>query len=366
MNEIEALLVLNAIDGLSNRRIHILLEHFGSAVQILKLSESDLRSSGLLKDTAIKQLRSFSADKFLKKEYQFIGNDTKIITYNDVNYPDCLREIADAPIILYVRGNDLDQNTQARVAIVGSRKASIYGMTMAEKFAARLAQHGIEVVSGLALGIDAAAHRGCLLEQGTTIGVLGCGLDIPYPKVNMPLRDQMIEKGAVISEFPMATQPLPYNFPRRNRIVSGLTAGVIVIEAASKSGALITADFALDQGREVYAVPGHVDAPNSQGVHQLLKQGAKLATSVEDILEDLGDQLAGRKQSRLTPNVASEKVALLSEQEQRIYRCIEHDPVHIDEVVNLSQTDMSTATTLLLKLEMKKIIKQLPGKRFIR
>ncbi|MBP9854231.1 MAG: DNA-processing protein DprA [Candidatus Omnitrophica bacterium] len=364
MNELNALMILNAVENVSNRQIHALIQYFGKAESILHAKESDLRQANILSETAVSNILNFPKDKFLETEYNLINNNIKVIKYTDTQYPELLREISDAPVILYVQGSGL--NSQPSIAMVGSRKSSIYGMTIAEKFANRLAESGVCVVSGLARGIDTAVHNGCLKAGGATVAVLGNGLSNPYPKENALLKEKIAEHGAVISEFPMQTNPMPYNFPRRNRIISGLSLGVIVVEAAEKSGALITADFALEQGRDVYAIPAMIDHPNSLGTHQLIKQGAKLMTSIEDVLEDL---------NMATVSVAAEKkeitqkavnTDMLSEREHSLYRYISDQPIHIDELVSSSSMDIPTATTLLLSLEMKKLIKQLPGKRFKR
>lgn len=365
MNELDSLMVLNAVENISNRQIHELIKYFGTAERVLELRADELTQPNIISDAAVANILQFPKDKFLENEYNLINNNIKIIKYTDKDYPEHLREITDAPVILYVYGNGLD-NYRPAVAMVGSRKASIYGMNTAEKFSNRLAEYGICVVSGLARGIDTAAHRGCLKAGGNTLAVLGCGLAVQYPKENLSLKEEIAGRGAVISEFPMQTNPLPYNFPRRNRIVSGLSLGVIVVEAAEKSGALITADFALEQGRDVFAIPAMIDHPNSLGTHRLIKEGAKLVTSVEDVLEDLNilnQPLDGQQKKELE---SKDNAGVLTEPESALYRFITDQPVHIDELVQSSNLDIPTATALLFGLEMKKLIKQLPGKRFKR
>lgn len=208
------------------------------------------------------------------------------ISISDKDYPARLKNIYSPPVDLYIKGEFLPEDEIA-VALVGSRKASQYGLELSEKLAYDLATRGITVVSGLARGIDSAAHRGALKAKGRTIAVFGCGIDYIYPPENKLLAEQIQERGALISEFPDKLSPKPYNFPRRNRIISGLSLGVVVIEAARTSGALITANFALEQGREVFAVPGKVNSDTSEGVHRLLKEGAKLVETVDDIIEEL-------------------------------------------------------------------------------
>ena len=364
MTERDALIALNGIEELSNRRILRLREVFGSAAAVWRASEAELRSRGGLSSAAAIALKAFSWEKFLENEYNVINNNTIIITISEESYPERLREISDAPVVLYVYGAGIADLGPA-VGIVGSRQASVYGRNTAAKMASRLAEHGVSVVSGLARGIDTAAHEGCLRAAGRTVAVLGCGLGVNYPRENADLRDRIAEGGAVVSEFPWHTPPRPYHFPRRNRIVSGLSAGVIVVEAAAKSGALITADFALEQGRDVYAVPAMIDHPNAAGTHSLIRQGAQLITSADDVLDDLGVATPGRDpRGQARRNAASP--AGLTEAEGLLFKHISDQPVHIDDLVRSARIDLPAATGLLLSMEIKNLITQLPGKRFKR
>ena len=368
MNETESLLVLNAVKGLGNAGIRKLLDRYGSAQKVLSLREGDLLADLVIPAKVVASIYRFSKEKFLEAEYHLINKrQVDVVIWQDDGYPQSLREIADAPILLYVKG-DLPSHDPLSISIVGSRRASIYGVSISEKFAYQLAELGFTIVSGMARGIDTAAHNGALKAFGTTIAVLGCGLNHVYPLENKDLSDKISETGAVISEFPMQTPPLPYNFPRRNRIISGLSLGVIVVEAAMRSGALITADFALEQGREVFAVPGKIDQAASGGVNNLIKQGAKLVTCVEDVLEDLKpcilDCLAN--EDRVTKdNTLKSRFEELTEEEKFIFERITDRPVHIDEL-----TDRYVTTTpvmaILLQLELKRLVKQLPGKLFVR
>ncbi len=249
MNETESLLVLNAVKGLGNIGIRKLLDRHGSAVNILSMHQADLMQNPVISPKVIDNIFHFSSGKFLETEYRLMNKrQVSVVTWADENYPQSLREISDAPVVLYVKGNCLP-NDPLSISIVGSRRASFYGASISEKFAYRFAELGFTVVSGLARGIDTAAHNGALKAHGTTIAVLGCGLNHAYPLENRNLLEKVAETGAVVSEFPMQMPPLPYNFPRRNRIISGLSLGVIIVEAALRSGALITADFALEQIR---------------------------------------------------------------------------------------------------------------------
>ena len=271
------------------------------------------------------------------------------------------------PVILYVKGalSFLDKNA---VAIVGSRRASVYGLSVAEKFAMDLSDFGITVVSGLARGIDASAHRGALRAKGRTLAVLGSGLACMYPAENKKLFDQIVLNGAVLSEFPMETKPLACNFPRRNRIVSGLSLGVVVVEAAKRSGALITSDLALDQGKEVFAVPGKVNTSTAQGVNNLIKQGAKLVSCVDDVIEELGLELkrnlsASKEEETkegINPNIG------LTGDKKDVFSLLSSKPIHIDVLSEKTEFSISKLSSILLRLELNRLIKQLPGKLFVR
>jgi len=371
MSEQDALLILNAIPGLGNRRIRALLECFGSPKAVLSLSGSQLQKQRIVPQGVVDNITQFPQDQFLAWEYKLIKkHNIHVIGFEDDDYPQSLQEIPDGPVVLYVKGV-MPTNINQSMAIVGSRRASIYGIMIANQFASRLSDLGLVIVSGLAKGIDAAAHQGCLTSGGSTLAVLGCGLSHIYPLENKRLYDSIPKRGAIISEFPMERTPMAYNFPRRNRIISGLSLGVIIVEAAAKSGALITADFALEQGKEVYAVPGKIDSPTSKGVHTLLKQGAKLVTGIEDILEDLSTHLRitlGESQTCDQNQDVGEKLVHsgLSDQENFVYNYINERPIHIDELTGHCGLPISGTASILLQLELKRLVKQLPGKFFTR
>lgn len=270
-------------------------------------------------------------------------------------YPLDLRNIYHPPESLYIKGLPLD-SLQPRVAIVGSRKCTAYGRAIAESLARDLAAMGIVIVSGLAKGIDAAAHRGAL-KSGRTISVLGCGFDFIYPQENKSLYQAIPKQGAIVTEFPNDTAPLAQNFPGRNRIISGLSLGVIVVEAASKSGALITADFALEQNKEVMAVPGHIKSPNSKGCHELIKAGAALVSTADDVLDNLGLEPAESK---------NELDAKLSPRELSLLKEIEFEPRHIDKLAQESGEAVSAIAGVMLQLEIKGYVKKEIGGRIIR
>ena len=372
MTEQECLLILTGVAGLGNIRIRKLIECFGSAKRVLSISSSELAAEGVIPASVVHHIVRFEKDKYLKEEEdQIKRHGVVIVSFQDEDYPENLCHIPDSPVILYVKGTLKKENNLA-IAIVGSRRASIYGVSIAEKFAMGLSELGITIVSGMARGIDSAAHRGALRAKGSTVAVLGNGLSTIYPPENKKLFEEIVESGAVVSEFPMATPPLAHNFPRRNRIVSGLALGVVIAEASHKSGALITSRFALEQGREVFAVPGKVDSINAQGVNNLIKQGAKLISGIEDILEELTPQLKYRLELAKEDNMAKSSVgrdfiaSRLTDEEANIYNRIREEAIYIDDVAYQSGLTAAQAMNVLLKLELKHLVRQLPGKLFVR
>lgn len=349
MKERKYFLALNMIEGLGPLRISLLLKQFGSAEKIFQASEKELLTSpGIGKELAVR-IRRFDQRK-VEEEIQLCQKHSiQLRSMGEEGYPSILREIPDPPPIIYFRGNleDWDFN----LAIVGSRRASFYGLSLAERFGYQLASLGATIVSGLARGIDSAAHRGALKARGKTIAVLGSGLLQIYPPENRSLAQEIQDSGALISEFPLKTPPLRENFPRRNRIISGLSRGVLVVEAPRRSGALITADLALEQGRDVFAIPGKVDSPTSQGTNYLIKQGAKLVETVEDILEEYGIELGKRtiQQVQLDPK------------EERLLDLLAQEEMNIDQLLLLSGFSLEELNQHLLSLELKGKVKSNPG-----
>ena len=287
--------------------------------------------------------------------------NAKILTINDELYPGNLKEIHDPPPIIYFKGSIIEKDRNS-ISIVGSRKATHYGKMVAESLSKDLALSGVTVVSGLARGIDTAAHRGALSVNGRTIAVLGCGINLIYPPENRSLAQEIEGSGLIVTEFPFSALPERQNFPRRNRIISGLSLGTVVVEAAEKSGALITADFALEQGREVFAVPGNINSSLSNGVHNLIKQGAKLVHSYKDILEEF----SGIVSQKINAKEVNTKQFSLSIEEQIIFPLISSEPIHIDEIIEISKLSVSKVSEVLLNLELKDLIKEIEGKRFIK
>jgi len=298
-----------------------------------------------------------------------------IITAKDVLFPRYLLNIDDYPALLYVRGTL--RKDDVNVAVVGSRKASTYGKYTTERLSRELALHGITVVSGLARGIDSAAHRGALMAKGGTIAVLGSGIDVIYPPEHRELYERISERGAVISEFPLETPPNAPNFPVRNRIISGMSLGVVVVEASDKSGSLITARLALEQGREVFAVPGSIDASGSRGTHKLIREGAKLIEGVNDILEEIIPQIDEAGQKRLAKEGArsarrekgetrGRPEAALDEGQMKILKMLSTKPLDPDSIIAATGLRPQDVMRTLLTLELMGFVEQLPGKRFIR
>ena len=293
----------------------------------------------------------------------------KAITIKEEGYPALLKNIYSPPPVIYYQGNFVNIMKEAKgLAMVGSRKATYYGRKVARDMAGEIAQSGYIVISGLARGIDTCAHLGALEAEGLTVAVLGCGLDRIYPSENTNLARRIIEKGAIITEFPLFTRPEKNNFPRRNRIISGLSLGTIVVEATKKSGALITADYALEQGREVFSVPGSIHSFLSIGCHNLIKQGAKLVNNYHDILEELQQEnnlfsvIADRVEDDERSNVTIE----LTDYEKKLLKYISIEPLHIDEITELTALPFTRVSETLLSLELKNLIREVEGKRYIR
>ncbi|MDD5449631.1 MAG: DNA-processing protein DprA [Candidatus Omnitrophica bacterium] len=321
------------------------------------------RFDKLSKDGLAEKLNALKTDpafdliaelKLIKK------HNVHIVTVFDTTYPGLLKEIFDPPLLLYVKGKIL-KDDEISIGIVGSRIASIYGQSTAERLGYELSSRGAVIISGLARGIDSAAHKGSIKAHGKTVAVLGNGLSTIYPPENEKLANTILEKGgAVISEFPMTTPPVSKNFPQRNRVISGLSLALIVVEAAKNSGALITADFALEQGREVFAVPGMVNSPTSFGTNELIKQGSRLLQSSDDVIEEL--------RLKLSPSKTEEalKPPSLSGEEEAVYRNISLEPKYLDGIAQESGFPVSKTIGLLLKLQFKKLVKELPGKNFIK
>jgi DNA processing protein len=374
-------LALRRVRGVGPRIARLLLEKFNEAPRIFAVGEEDLVAAGVYRPTA-KNIVQFADFEAVEKELCELARlSGSLIRWSDENYPSILREIPDPPPCLYLRGN-LASDWPAAIAIVGARAASEAGVHMARRLAMELAVRRITVVSGLARGIDAAAHRGALEGNGRTIAVLGCGIDIIYPPEHRQLADSILaHDGALLSELPVGSAPLPENFPVRNRLIAGLTVGVVVVEAAEKSGSLITARLALEQNRQVFAVPGSPLTGKTRGSNRLLKEGARLVDCVEDVIEELAPQLhnvGGMAQgtqlnsARPLPEIEARRADELSsqlagkgQQFQNVIRYLNSaERIHIDSIVESSGLNAQTVLGVLLELELTGIVVQHPGKLF--
>ena len=360
MNSLESLVSLNLIPQIGSVRLGHLLKYFNTPEEIFKASRQSLEP--VVGEAISQGIVSFDSRKLDNDLAQAKKAGLEIITLFDASYPQNLKQIPGLPIVLYVSGK-MTQADNLSLGIVGSRRASLYGLSSAEKFAAELALNNLTIVSGMARGVDTYAHRGALKASGRTIAVMGSGFNHIYPPENQGLAAQIAKSGAVISEFPMDTKPLAQNFPRRNRLISGLSLGVLVTEAARNSGALITVDFALEQGRDVFALPGRIDACGSMGTNELLKQGAKLVTCSEDILTELNLGIFD-KDEPINPEIKDN--ILCAKEEDILYNCISRQVLAIDDLIEKTSLSSSQVSSLILRLQFKKLIKELPGKQFIR
>lgn len=369
-------IALNMTPGVGPRAAAKLLERFGSAEAVFGATRAELESLRL-RPEAVESIR---AREFFDKAEEEIGRARQIgvdiLLLDDGIYPALLREIFDPPITLYVKGAWSECLEQPCVAMVGSRRSSTYGQNAATMLARDLAQRNVTIISGLARGIDAAAHRGALEAKGRTVAVMGTGLDQVYPSDHKRLADEILSSGgALVSEFPLETPPAPQNFPYRNRVISGLSLGVVLVEAAENSGSLITARLALEQGREVFAVPGNITSRNSFGTNYLIKgAGAKLVQQWQDVIAELPQEIASRllpPEPKKKEKAAVEQLSLvpgdLSATEHTIWKLLSTDePAHIDALAEKSKLSVPELTGALLGLEMRELIKQLPGKCFVR
>lgn len=359
-------LALTKFHGLGPALIKRLIEYFGNPEKVLAADSTQLQQvSGIGKTLAL-QLADKSGLEQMRKNVdaelaQLQRKNYSFLCPDDVLYPDLLKTIFDPPTCLYYHGN-LECLQQPALAIIGSRAATSYGRQISFQLSRDLARKGITIVSGMAFGIDSESHRGALAGGGKTVAVLGCGLDVVYPPQNRGLYQEVAESGALLTEYPPGTRPEGFRFPARNRIISGCVLGVIVVEAALKSGSLITARLALEQGREVFAVPGRVDSVKSAGAHKLLQQGAHLVHNTDDILEELG--IAMSMQPTLNPKQTSGGEDWLCQGEKQLLSCLDIYPVTIDEIVRSSGLPPGEIHSLLLSLEFKGMVKQTPGQQY--
>ena len=358
-SELRYWVAFNRVPRIGRARLALLEGHFGTLEAAWQAGSSDLQAAGLDQKTAnlvASRRQAIDPDGELSRLAEL---GVRAVTRHDADYPPRLKEIYDLPPVLYVRG-ELTPDDERSVAVVGTRKPSAYGREAAHRLSFDLARSGVTVVSGLARGIDAIAHRAALEAGQRTIAVLGSGVDVIYPREHASLADQILERGALISEHPLGVRPDAQNFPRRNRIMSGMTLGTVVVEGSETSGALITARHAIDENREVFAVPGNIFSPSSRGANRLIKEsGAKLVLDYTDVLEELNLSSVGQQM---------EMAALFpqDEQESHVLPFVSYDPVHIDEIIRSSRMEISTVSGALAMMELKGLVRQVGGMNYIR
>jgi len=359
-------IALNMIPGVGGATFRRLVDFFGSPGVALKASLQDLNRIRGLTPAVCQYIVDHRDNLPVERELEIVHRrGCKIITIQDESYPANLKAIYDPPQLLYVKGDLLPSDSVA-ISVVGTRSASPYGKMAAEQLSNQLAAGGVTVISGMAYGIDTAAHTGALNGGGRTIAVMGNGLDVIYPARNLKLLEKIVDSGAAVSEFPMGMKPLRNNFPRRNRVVSGLSLGTLVVEAPKRSGALITADYALNQGREVFAVPGQIFSEMSGGTHDLIKQGAKLVESVDDILEELPPH-EPQPVTKEDIEIVEERMELqLSEDEKAVWKAVGSSAIHIDDISRKAALPAYKVSASLVMLELKGLVQQSAGKMFTR
>jgi len=364
MNATEACIALNMLPTVGPVRLRKLLEVFREPQQVLVAKRSELRKVEGIGNEVADQISMWESTVDLAAELKRARDfGATVITQESPSYPRPLREIHAPPIVLYVWG-ELQERDHHAIGVIGARRTTHYGMESAKKLSYQLAYAGLTVISGLARGIDTAAHQGALAAKGRTVAVIGAGLAKLYPPENAVLAEKIRSgNGAIVSEFSMAVEPDRQTFPMRNRIISGWSHGILVVEAGLNSGALITSAQALEQGRSVYAVPGHINAPSAMGSNRLIQQGAKLVMDASDILDDLQILLPDTKPS---PEAAVRPLPPLSEEERRVYDAIEQTETPIDDIAAKSELPTSMVSSILLQLELKRLVKQLPGKYFVK
>ncbi len=367
MDSREAFIALNMIEGVGPVRARSLLEHFGEAPKILAASRNELLRVRNIGDDTAERIVHWEKSIDLTGETKRIADfGCHVLIQSDENYPALLREIYDPPLVLYVRG-ELTAKDKNAVAMVGSRMTTHYGIETARKLAYQMAYTGVTVVSGGARGIDTAAHQGALSGKGRTIAVLGTGINLIWPSENAELFERIAANGAVITQFPFNRPADKQSFPIRNRIVAGMTLGTVVVEANLTSGSLITANFATEYGRQIFAVPGRIDSPRSKGCHELIKKGAKLCEGAEDILTEFEYLFPASNKPPSAGETGVLPALELNDNEQAVLAVVKTaDETSIDEIIRACGLPSSAVSVALFSLEMKRLVKQLPGKLFVR
>lgn len=375
MNSVEATILLNMIPEIGPIRFKHLQEHFQDVSKVFEAPLSELKRVDEISETLAKTILSYDKTKLEKETQAASEQGIKILTNHDPLYPDLLKSIPDPPAVIYARG-DSTLLSLPSVALVGTRRPTLYGERVTAQLSSELANAGMVIVSGLARGIDTLAHRGTLKAGGKTIAVLGSGIAKLYPPENKKLAEAISENGLLISEFPLQFPPEPGNFPRRNRIIAGLSLGTVVIEADEKSGALITAGLAAEQGKDLFAVPGPIYSAKSRGPHRLIRQGAKLVEKANDILEELEPmrqrlfpKFTVARTKSMESHSQKHSVAVLpplSTQEEQLLSFIDFEPVHIDTLSSRTRFSSGELSQALLQLEMKGIVRALAGKMYVK
>jgi DNA processing protein len=367
-------LALALTEGLGPSRIRKLIEHFGTAERVFQASLTELEATGMRAVSAQALANGKSMELAQDELAKAAQASARIIALSDPEYPTRLKEIYDPPVILFVKGS-VELLSKPGIAMVGTRHPTPYGSGMAERLATDLAARGLVIISGMARGIDTASHRGAISAKGKTVAIFGTGIDVPYPRENTRLAEQILALGgALVSEFPLGTSPVPQNFPIRNRIISGMSAGVLVVEAAEYSGTRITSRCALEQNRDVYAVPGNVTNKNSWGPNTLIKQGAKLVATWEDVWEELPTDVqlalqAAQPESTEPANASLFPDDVHSPHEKKILKLLKPDEsTHIDELVEMLEQEMASSEIFaaLFELELSGKVRQMPGKNFVK
>lgn len=360
--EREILIWLSSL-GIGSSNIDKITNSFKDLREFWEAPNDEVYSINNIKKEVKEKLVYYKNKENIKKLfYNIEKQNINILTIYDENYPKRLRYIDDSPKVLYAKGNILQEDSLG-IAIVGSRKATAYGKWACEKFTKELVNLGITIISGLALGIDAIAHKTALDNGGRTIGVIGNGIDIIYPKKNLHLYKDVEEQGCVVSEFPLGTPPLAYNFPQRNRIISGLSLGVVVIEAQEKSGSLITAHHGLEQGKDIFALPGNINSIFSGGTNKLIKDGAKPLLEIDDIIEEI-HQIQDKLSSQKKHSKREIDYSNYSETEIKLIKILETEPMHSDTISYKLGIDIATLNSILTILELKGVVKELSSRVF--
>lgn len=356
-------LALKQVPGVGNVLFKRLIETYKTPGAVFEASETDLVQ--VMSERVAKEIHAFKDFDGADRELEQVRKQgAELLTLADTDYPALLLDIYDPPPVLYVKGLWKNEQKQAQsdypIAVVGARQITPYGRRVTERLCRALVERGVSIVSGFARGVDALAHRAALAAFGNTVAVLGCGIDVIYPPEHKKLYQEIGEQGMLLSEFPTGTPPIAGNFPKRNRIISGLSLGCLVVEAGLKSGSLITARLAMEQGREVFAVPGPIDSEMSAGPHQLIASGAKLVQDAEDILEEILPQLARRK------DVSDLEAPVLEAEEAVLFQSLSFEPKHIDLLIQESQKTAAAVSGLLLTLELKGVARQMAGQYYVK